>query len=75
MQKSKRWDTRGRLVACSGFLVCFHFSGIRLLLFPPSAFSSKHCYKSSLFFPQVTTLSFLWLIYTEMTKSFSPLLH
>lgn len=52
MQKSKRWDTRSRLVACcSGFLVCFHFSVIRLLLFPPSAFSSKHCYKSLFIFP------------------------
>lgn len=52
MQKSKSWDARGRLVAyCSGFLVCFHFSVIRILLFLPSAFSSKHCYKPLFIFP------------------------
>lgn len=76
MQKSKRWDARGRLVACcSGFLVCFHFSVIRLYFFPLLLSQANTVTNPSLFFPQVTTLSFLWLIYTEMTKSFSPLLH
>lgn len=52
MQKSKRWDTRGRLVACcSGFWFVFTFQELDFYFFPPSAFSSKHCYKSLFIFP------------------------
>lgn len=71
MQKSKSWDVLRQLVACcSGFFVCFHFAVIRILLFPFLLFKANTVTIPFYFF-----LSFLWLLYTEMTKSFLPLLH